>query len=290
VLECVVNVSEGRDGHVLDALRVAAGASLLDVHTDPRHNRTVLTLAGEAVEQSARAVTAQAVGRIDLRHHTGAHPRLGAVDVVPFVPLDGSTFDHALHARDRFATWAATTLGVPCFVYGPERALPDVRRHAFAGLAPDTGPPAPHPSAGAICVGARQVLVAYNLWLAAGTPVAVARRVAASLRSPAVRALGLDVGGRAQVSFNLVDPATVGPDRVYDAVAAVAPVERAELVGLAPSTVLDSIPAERWKTLDLDPERTIERRLATVGVRPTPRSRDGERGRAGGGGGAARAR
>jgi glutamate formiminotransferase len=289
VLECVVNVSEGRDGDILDALDVAAGSALLDVHRDRDHNRTVLTLAGAQadLDEAVRTVAAEGVGRIDLRRHAGAHPRLGVVDVVPFVPLDGSALEDALDARNRFATWAASTLGVPCFLYGPERALPDVRRHAFRSLAPDTGPPAPHPTAGAMCVGARPVLVAYNVWLARGTPVAVARDIAARLRGPGVRALGLDVGGRAQVSFNLVDPATVGPDRAYDAVAAAAPVDRAELVGLVPSSVLASIPAERWRALDLDPARTIERRLE---VRPTPRSGDGGRGRAGGGAGAAHAR
>ena len=289
MLECVVNVSEGRDPAVLHDLRAAAGTTLLDVHTDPDHNRTVLTLAGDSgeLDEAVRTLTTEAVRRIDIRQHVGAHPRLGAVDVVPFVPLAGSALVDALDARDRFAVWAAMTLDVPCFLYGPERALPEVRRNAFRTLAPDTGPPTPHVSAGAICVGARPPLVAYNLWLAPSTTVETARRVAAQLRGPAVRALGLDVGGRAQVSFNLVDPATVGPDRVYDAVAAVAPLDRAELVGLAPSSVLESIPAERWRTLDLDPARTIEQRLA---VRPTPRPQDGGRGPAGGAAGAAHAR
>jgi len=250
-LECVINVSEGRDRSAIGRIAVAGGASLLDVHSDPHHNRSVLTLAGRGVEVWAQAVATEALRWIDLRLHVGVHPRLGAVDVVPFVPLDGSTMDDALAARDRFAAWAGSELGVPCFLYGPERSLPDVRRHAFTGLVPDTGPPVAHPTAGAICVGARPVLVAYNVWLAAGVDVATARRVAKEVRGPGVRALGLDVGGRAQVSMNLVDPERLTPADAYDAVAARAPVDRAELVGLVPPAVLAAVPTERWPELDL---------------------------------------
>src|SRR5687768_7114957 len=150
---------------------------------------------GPDVEEAARAVTVEAVRRIDLRLHVGVHPRLGAVDVVPFVPLAGSSMDDAVAARDQFAAWAGDELGVPCFLYGPERGLPDVRRHAFTGLSPDTGPPVAHPTAGAICAGARPVLVAYNVWLAAGVDVATARRIAKEIRGSGLRALGLDAGG-----------------------------------------------------------------------------------------------
>ena len=253
----MINVSEGRDPSAVAAIAGAAGAALLDVHSDPHHNRAVLTLAGAGVEGAARAVTVEAVRRIDLRLHVGVHPRLGAVDVVPFVPLVGSTMDDAVAARDRFAAWAGDDLGVPCFLYGPERSLPDVRRHAFTGLAPDAGPPVAHPTAGAICVGARPVLVAYNVWLAAGVEVATARSIAREIRGPGLRALGLDVGGRAQVSMNLVDPARVTPADAYDAVAARAPVDRAELVGLVPPAVLEAVPPERWPELDLHPDRAL---------------------------------
>ena len=257
VLECVVNVSEGRHRAVVDAIATAGGSSLLDVHADPHHNRAVLTLWGPEVEDAARAVALEALRRIDLRLHVGVHPRLGAVDVVPFAPLAGSTIDDAVVARNRFAAWAADELGVPCFLYGPERTLPDVRRHAFTGLAPDTGPPVAHATAGAICAGARPVLVAYNVWLAEGVDVASARRIAREVRGPELRALGLDVGGRAQVSMNLVEPHRLGPAEAYDAVAARAPVARAELVGLVPRTVLDAVPSRRWPELDLDPSRTL---------------------------------
>lgn len=246
-----MNLSEGRDRGVIDALGAAAGASLLDVHADAHHNRCVLTLWGPEVEDAARAVAAEGVRRIDLRLHVGVHPRLGAVDVVPFVPLDGSSMDRAIAARDRFAAWAGQELGVPCFLYGSERSLPDVRRHAFTGLAPDSGAPVAHPTAGAICVGARPVLVAYNVWLAEEVDVATARRIAREIRGPAVRALGFDVGGHAQVSMNLVDPLRLGPAEAYDAVAALAPIARAELVGLVPPAVLEKVPAGRWAELDL---------------------------------------
>ncbi len=260
VLECVVNLSEGCDPVAIDAIAAAGGRAVLDVHTDPYHHRSVLSLAGAgpAVEEAARAVAIEAVRRIDIRLHVGVHPRLGAVDVVPFVPLVGATMADALAARDGFAAWAAEDLGVPCFVYGPERSLPDLRRQAFITLLPDRGGPVAHPTAGAICVGARAVLVAYNVWLADGVDVVTARRVAAQVRGPAVRALGLDVGGRAQVSMNLVDPQLVGPAQAYDAVAALVCVAGAELVGLLPAAVLEAVPVTRWDELDLGRSRTIE--------------------------------
>jgi glutamate formiminotransferase len=265
VLECVVNISEGRRTEVVDAVAAAGGRSVLDLHVDADHHRSVLTLAGPDTESAAQAVASEAVARIDLRDHRGAHPRLGAVDVVPFVPLDGSSLNDAMVARDAFAVWAGDALGLPCFRYGAERTLPEIRRGAFTSFPPDTGPRAPHPTAGACAVGARPVLVAYNLWLAGGD-LDLAQRIAASLRSPAVRALGLDLGGQAQVSCNLIAPLDAGPDAVYDAVAAQAEVARAELVGLAPASVLAAIPRHRWPELDLEPSRTIEARLEQAGL------------------------
>jgi glutamate formiminotransferase / 5-formyltetrahydrofolate cyclo-ligase len=260
VLACVVNVSEGRSPAVLDALAAVAGADLLDTHVDPHHHRAVLTLVGE---DAPRAVTAEAVRRIDLRRHAGAHPRLGAVDVVPFVPLAGSTTADAVAARDRFASWLAAEVGVPAFRYGPDgAALPEVRRSARRRR-PDTGGPLPHPTAGATAVGARGVLVAYNLVLAE-PDLSRARTVAAAVRGPAVRALGLRVGGEVQVSMNLVVPAEVGPAEAFDAVAAHAAVARAELVGLVPESVLHAVDRDRWEQLDLAADRTIEARLAAT--------------------------
>lgn len=258
MLECVVNVSEGADQGVLRALADAAGDDLLDVHSDADHNRSVFTMVGT---EAPRRLVRRTVEILDLSRHEGVHPRVGAVDVVPFVPLAPSTFADAVAARDDFARFAADELGVPCFLYGPERTLPDIRKHAFAGLAPDRGPASPHPTAGAMCVGAREILLAYNVWLD-GDDVALAKAIARDLRSPSVRALGLQVGRWAQVSMNLIAPDVTGPSEVYDAIAARAAVLRAELVGLAPSRTLASIDRARWAQLDLSPDRTIESRVA----------------------------
>jgi glutamate formiminotransferase len=261
VLECVINISEGRRPAVIEAIGERAGPALLDVHTDGHHHRSVLTVVGT---DAPRAIAEATLARVDLRDHDGVHPRIGALDVVPFVPLGGSSMTEALEARDAFTEWAAAELGLPCFRYGSERSLPDVRRHAWKDLVPDTGPSVPHPTAGATAVGARPVLVAYNLWLA-DADLDRARAIARSLRGPAVRALGLAVGDHVQVSMNLIDPTAVGPAAVYDAVAAQTGVERAELVGLAPASVFDAVDPTRWSELDLTEDRTIEARLSAQG-------------------------
>ena len=260
MLECVINVSEGHDGAPLRAIAAAAAPCVLDVHRDEHHNRAVLTLAGERVEWAAREVARATLALLDLSTHVGVHPRIGVLDVVPFVPLAGSDIDDAIAARDAFAEWAATDLDLPCFLYGPERSLPDVRRAAFTDFAPDTGPVSPHPTAGACAVGAREVLVAYNLWLARDD-LAVAKAIARAIRSPAVRALGLQVGGAVQVSCNLLAPFDVGPAQLYDRVAGEAAIAKAELVGLVPRDVVRAVPQARWETLDLGEDRTIEARL-----------------------------
>jgi glutamate formiminotransferase len=270
VLECVLNISEGRDHAVIADIARAAGGDLLDVHSDPHHHRSVLTLLGE---DAPRAVAEAAVLRIDLRHHEGVHPRLGVVDVVPFVALDGGDPALAVQARDRFATWFAGTHGVPCFRYGEERSLPTVRRTAFRDLRPTDGPGVAHPTAGATAVGARPVLVAYNVWIEA-SGLAVAQQLAAAARQPYLRALGLAVGDRLQVSMNLIEPLVLGPAAAYDEVvrlseAVDARVVGAELVGLVPDAVLRQVPTGRWEQLDLSEDRTIEARIErTGGVAP----------------------
>jgi glutamate formiminotransferase len=281
VLECVLNISEGRDLALLDELRRAGGPVALDLHRDPDHHRSVLTLAGpsELVVDAARQVARRVVERIDLRSHTGAHPRMGALDVVPWVSLQGWPVSDgdplgALGARDRFADWAGDELDLPCFLYGPERSLPDVRRQAWLSLSPDRGPSRKHPTAGAVAVGARPVLVAYNLWLV-DDDVENARQIARELRSPWVRTLGLAVGLHAQVSCNLIAPWVVGPAAVHDAVSRRALVARAELVGLIPAAVLAAVPAHRWAELDLAEDRTIEARLAEAGLDGGSLSTDG---------------
>ncbi len=266
MLECVINISEGRDAALVEQIGAAAGASLLDVHSDPHHNRSVLTLVGE---DAARAVATVAVAELDLRGHQGVHPRLGVLDVVPFVALEGATPQEAVAARNRFAAWLGDTHQVPCFLYGEERSLPDVRRHAFRSLAPDAGPAAPHPTAGATAVGQRDVLVAYNVWLE-DADLATAREIAVAVRGPGIRALGLQVGERLQVSMNLTDPAVVGPAEAVERLAALATARAAnvagcELVGLLPEAVLRAVPEARWDALDLSAARTIEARRRAHG-------------------------
>lgn len=268
MLECVINISEGRDLERVGRIAASAGADLLDVHSDPHHHRSVLTVVGEA---APRAVATASMGELDLRQHTGVHPRLGVVDVVPFVALEGSSAADALAARDRFAAWLSGTYAVPCFLYGPERTLPEVRRTAFTSLAPDLGPSSPHPTAGATAAGQRDVLIAYNLWVA-DTDLDTVRHIARGARGDGIRALGLRVGERCQVSMNLIHPTTTGPADAHDRVASLAAahgarVEGAELVGLLPRSVLERVPTHRWAALDLSAARTIEARLA---ARPSP--------------------
>ena len=278
-LECVVNVSEGRDESVLAMLSASAGPALLDLHRDPHHHRTVLTLAGgpEDVAAAARSLARATVDRLDLRAHDGVHPRLGVLDVVPFVPYEPGhaapgDLTAAVAHRDAFAQWLADELGVPSFVYGPlpdggNRTLPDIRRRAFRptrGLAPDFGPARPDASTGATAVGARRVLVAYNVWVSS---LEAARLIAPRIRGPQVRALAMAVGARAQVSCNLIEPDAFGPARLYDAVAALAAeaggaVEGAELVGLLPEVVLAAVPPARRPELGLSAAATVESRLA----------------------------
>jgi len=279
MIECVVNISEGRDRRKIEHVAKGAAGLLLDLHVDGHHNRSVLTIGGGGadVEAAARQVVERAINTIDLRAHTGVHPRMGAADVVPFVPLDGAV-DTVVGARDRTARFIGDVLRVPSFLYGPDRTLPAVRRGAFAQLFPDYGPRHPHPRAGATAVGARGSLVAYNVWIEGpgigGAEPAepdvgvtdVARQVAAAVRGPGLRAIGVPYGAGAQVSCNLVDPDRLGPDRAYDLIATALEhrgggVVRAELVGLVPESVLRAVPTHRWRELDLSASRTIEARL-----------------------------
>jgi glutamate formiminotransferase len=132
VIECVVNISEGQNPGKLANLSAAVTADLLDIHTDSDHHRSVFTLRGAL---APRLLSASAVNLLNVHEHTGVHPRLGVVDVVPFVPLGNSTFNEAIYERNAFAQWAADELGVPSFLYGPERTLPDIRRTAWTSWA-----------------------------------------------------------------------------------------------------------------------------------------------------------
>ena len=267
VLECVVNVSEGRDREVLARLEAACGSDLLDRHSDEHHHRSVFTLVGE---DAPRRLTRAAVELLTIHAHDGAHPRLGVVDVVPFVPLHDSTIDDARRARDDFAHWVAHDLRVPVFVYGPlashETQLPDIRRTAWIERRPDLGPTTPHATAGSVCVGARELLVAYNVWLDRSVDRATLKRIADDVRGDGIRSLPLVLDGRPQVSMNLIEPMRVGPDVAFDRVSAScdahgAHVDCGELVGLLPRALVERIDARRWKELDVSLDGTIEARL-----------------------------
>lgn len=270
LFECVINLSTGRREDV-ERFSEQSGASLRDVHRDEHHNRSVYTLIAERERliPDVRRLIEAAMEDLDLREHTGVHPRLGVVDVVPFVALGDQPFEAAVELRDETGAWIAATFQTPVFYYGPladgsQRTLPEIRQLAFAALAPDVGPPAPHPTRGASAVGARGVLVAWNLWVR-GITLDEGRAIARALRSDAVRALAFPVGDFVQISCNLVAPERVGPAEVYDQVAALLPegaFDHAELVGLVPATVLRSVPQERWRELDLAPEQSIEARIA----------------------------
>jgi glutamate formiminotransferase len=283
VLECVVNVSEGRDREVLDALARAAGSVTLDVHADADHHRAVFTLGGDAnaVEAAARRLAREAVTRIDLREHTGVHPRLGAVDVVPFVALGATPGASAIDAALAYARWSADELGVPAFLYGeadPRHcSLPDVRRDAFVRRAPDFDAATPRAGAGASAVGARPPLIAVNCELDRND-VSLARAIARDVRErdgglPGVRALGLSLAsrGRAQVSMNLVALERTGLEDACVAVRrraedAGATVERVELVGLLPASELERTSSEFLAWSGISPSSTIEARLDDVGA------------------------
>jgi glutamate formiminotransferase len=279
VLECVPNISEGRDPSVLEALAQAAGASLLDVHTDPDHHRSVFTLAGPGprdAETTASALARAAAALVDLRGHEGVHPRLGVIDVVPFVALD-EEHDIAADAAASFAAWAVEELGVPVFFYDDadpkRRSLPELRADAFVKRAPDAGPARPHPSLGAVAVGARPPLVALNCWLDTDD-VKVARLLAREVREldggmPGVRALGLLLESErtAQVSMNLVDLPVTGVEAAVTEVRRLAAkddweITRVELVGLMPRVELERCSAEFREWSGLGDEQTIEARLA----------------------------
>lgn len=267
-MECVPNISEGRRREVIDACVAAAstrGVRILDVSSDPDHNRTVLTLlgAGDGLVRAVTALAAEAIDRIDVGGHSGVHPFLGALDVAPLVPLEAGQMPAAVDAAKRAAD-ALAALDLPVLLYGevasdPSRAaLADHRRGGLARLGermatgewpPDRGPSRLHPTGGAVCVGARPPLVAFNLLLDTDRLTA-AKRIAASLREsgggpPGVRALGflLESRGQAQVSVNLTDcdrTSLVDVVQLADELAAEAGVRvvETELIGLAPRRVL----------------------------------------------------
>jgi glutamate formiminotransferase len=292
VLECVPNVSEGRRHDVVDRLAAACGAPLLDVHADPDHNRSVFTLAADPPEAVERAAVqlAEAVDQdIDASSwRDGIHPRLGALDVVPFVALSGTAEARASAVRTAhyFAGWLADAMDVPTFLYDEadpeERPLPRLRRDAFVRRMPDYGPAEPHPRLGATAVGARPALVAVNCELDRDD-VDLARRIAHDVRERGgglrgVRALGFELASRrrVQVSLNLTDLETTGLEDACAEVAVLARAEgadlaRIELVGLIPRAVLDDCGPAFRRRAGLGDDQTIEGRLEsrnTLGRKP----------------------
>jgi len=293
VIECVANISEGRDAAVIEAIAAAlrlARASLLDLHVDPDHHRSVITLAGtpSAVEDAAFVLARECVTRIDLRSHRGVHPRMGALDVVPFVPLPPATMDDAIEVARRAASRIAAGLSVPVFLYGEAATRPERRRLAAVrgrgfeslearmrdeGFRSDFGPPAPHRTAGATAVGARGLLIAYNVQLET-TDVLIARRIASAIRESSgglrgVQALGFSLAtrGRAQVSMNLVGPR---PPLLLEVCHRVSDLARAhgtsvcssEIVGLAPRASLHGATRESLLLEDDLASHILEDRLA----------------------------
>jgi glutamate formiminotransferase len=281
VLECVVNVSEGRITTAIDALADAAGPALLDVHRDPDHNRSVFTIAANphATLTAVRRLAAATASTLDIATHRGVHPRLGVLDVVPFVALGDTPAGSAVAAARAFSTWWASVYGVPCFLYDHaderRRNLPSVRRTAFHGRTPDFGPPHAHPRLGATAVGARPPLVALNCVLDGGL-VEDAQAIARAARErdggmPGVRALGfwLESRERPQVSMNLVDLERTGVERAWTQIAELArargrSVTEIELVGLLPAAELARCGPAVRAAAHLDDLRTIEGRIPTV--------------------------
>jgi len=270
LFECVINVSEGRRGAVLDLLARSAGPSLRDRHADPVHNRSVFTLIDdrEKLRRNVHSLVVATMKQLDLRDHVGVHPRFGVLDVVPYVALDPKRADVAIGLRDETAAWVASTFEVPVFLYGKLadgtiRTLPEVRKRAFRTLAPDFGPPEASARRGASAVGARGVLVAWNLWVR-GISLGEGREIARALRRAEVRALAFSLPPYVQISVNLVEPNVVGPSVVYDQVKGLlrdGEIEHTELVGLVPESVLRTTDPARWEQLDLSDDKTIEARL-----------------------------
>jgi glutamate formiminotransferase len=260
-----VNISGGGSRGFLDAVREAVGEALLDLHFDPYHDRTVATVFSEDLLGALRVLSRVVACLSDFRVHRGLHPCLGALDVVPFVPLP--PFYHNESApvmRDEFARWLSQELRIPVFLYGPERELPEVRRAAFSGIRPDLGPLRPHERLGASCVGLRGPLVAYNLFVDA-TP-GEARRLLPALRAMGVRALVFEMGDQTQISFNLVDPLRVGPREICQAVSAHLRIRRPEVVGLIPAEVVKGYSEDELEATGIGEEHILEWRMKRAGV------------------------
>ncbi|HET9416177.1 MAG TPA: glutamate formimidoyltransferase [Candidatus Limnocylindria bacterium] len=298
LIECVPNFSEGRRPEVVDAIVGAIGQidgiTVLDHSRDETHNRSVVTFAGsaESVVRAATAGVGRALELIDMEQHTGAHPRIGAVDVIPFVPLGSTTIQECVDLARRFGEQIAARFDLPVYLYGdaalrPERRrLAHVRRGQYEALrdemptnpdrAPDFGPTRVHPRGGAVAVGARKPLIAFNVNLRTDD-LALAIRIASTIREssggmPAVQAMGvlLENPGQpamAQVSMNLVDWQRTGITAVVREIRRLAreagtDIDHCELIGLAPTGALLEVAADALGLADFTLDQALELRIA----------------------------
>lgn len=294
LVECVPNFSEGRRKEVIDAITAEArsrNVKVLDIESDADHNRSVLTFVGtpQAVKEAALAVSAKAIELIDLNKHKGQHPRMGAVDVVPFIPISDVTMEECVQLARDFASEYAAKFKVPVFLYEaaatrPDRVnLPDIRKGEFEGLreeigkdprkTPDYGPNAIHPTAGATAVGARQILIAYNINLATNN-LDIAKKIAKQVRGKdgglaAVKALGFDLKDRGivQVSMNMVDYKASQLFKVFELVRTLAEhsgvqVLGSEIVGLVPMDALVDAAEFYLQLQGFSRDQILERKLS----------------------------
>ena len=293
IIECVPNFSEGRDPGrieaVAQAVRRVPGAAVLDLSSDRDHNRSVLTFVGDAqaVREGALALIAEAVARIDLTRHSGEHPRLGAVDVIPFIPIRGATAADCVEIARAVGREAADRHSLPVYLYEDaasteeRRNLSNIRRGEFEGLAekmkspewkPDFGPDRPHPTAGAVVIGARMPLIAYNINL--GTPdLAVADTIAKSIRHIGggfryCKAMGVELRDRGivQVSINMTNYKKTPLHRVFECVKSEAArygvnVVGSEIVGLTPAEALYQAAEFYLRIEKFTPELVLENKL-----------------------------
>jgi len=296
IIECIPNISEGRRPEVVEAIaaaiRAVPGVRLLDHSSDASHNRSVFTMAGDAapIKAAVLAMYDRALAAIDLRTHTGEHPRLGAVDVVPFVPIEGVTMEACVTLAKEIAQEVAARFGVPVYLYeeassNPARKnLEDIRRGEFEGLAakmktggwtPDFGPAAPHESAGASVIGARMPLIAYNINLDTDR-LDVAKRIAAAIRHSSggfryVKAAGfkLDDRGIVQVSMNLTNYEKTPIFRVFETVKREAErygvaILESEIVGLIPAAALNAAAEYYLQIAGFKADQVLENKLRTT--------------------------
>jgi glutamate formiminotransferase / 5-formyltetrahydrofolate cyclo-ligase len=293
LIECIPNVSEGRRpeiiGAIAQAIRGISSVRLLDQSSDTSHNRSVFTFAGDAagVEAAVLALCERAYADIDLRSHGGEHPRMGAVDVVPFVPIDDVTMDECVALAKKVGAEIARRFSVPVYLYEDaattpaRRNLEDIRRGEFEGLtakmaapgwAPDFGPSAPHPSAGATVVGARMALIAYNINLATNR-LDVAKKIAAAIRQSSggyrfVKAAGFSLADRGivQVSMNLTNYEKTPIYRVFETVKREAErygvqILESEIVGLVPSAALAAAAQFYLQIEGFSPDQILENKI-----------------------------